>query len=229
MALELIGAGLGRTGTLSLKSALERIGYGPCYHMMEVLVAPERARHWLEQTPSGSHDWDAIFHGFRATVDWPAAAFWRELVERYPDAKVLLSRRDADRWYESMMNTVYHTMTLGPPEGAPEVLHDFHKMVYALIFERTFGGRLEDRSHAKRVFETHNQSVIDAIPASRLLVYEPGDGWEPIFLLRSTFRFRRSRPPSSIRRKSAWKLARRIHGGGSRNVRLPRPPPRVGQ
>ena len=97
MALELIGAGLGRTGTLSLKAALERIGYGPCYHMIEVLTAPERGRHWLEQTQSGSHDWDAIFHGYRATVDWPAAAFWRELVERYPDAKVLLSRRDARR------------------------------------------------------------------------------------------------------------------------------------
>jgi len=180
MALELIGAGLGRTGTLSVKAALERIGYGPCYHMMEVLVAPERARHWLEQTQSGAHDWDAIFDGYRATVDWPAAAFWRELAERYPEAKVLLSLRDADRWYDSVMNTVYHAMTQGPPEPAPEALRDFHEMVYALIFERTFEGRLEDRGHAKRVFEEHNRDVIDAIPASRLLVYRPGDGWEPI-------------------------------------------------
>lgn len=84
MALALIGAGLGRTGTLSLKAALERIGYGPCYHMMEVLAAPERVRHWLEQTQHGSHDWDAIFHGYRATVDWPAAAFWREPMRSPP-------------------------------------------------------------------------------------------------------------------------------------------------
>lgn len=180
MGLQLIGAGLGRTGTLSLKAALERIGYGPCYHMMEVLVAPERGRHWLEQTPSGSYDWDTIFHGYRATVDWPAAAFWRELVERYPDAKVLLSLRDADRWYDSVMNTIYPVMRQGPPKRAPEILHDFHKMVYALIFEQTFEGRLEDRAHAKRVFVKHNQAVIDAIPPSRLLVYQPGDGWEPI-------------------------------------------------
>ncbi len=180
MALELIGAGLGRTGTLSLKAALERIGHGPCYHMIEVLAAPERGRHWLEQTQSGSHDWDAIFHGYRATVDWPAAAFWRELVERYPDAKVLLSLRDADGWYDSVMNTIYPVMKQGPRERAPETLHDFHEMVYALIFERTFEGRLKDRAHAKRVFEEHNQTVIDAIPASRLLVYQPGDGWEPI-------------------------------------------------
>ena len=180
MALDLIGTGLGRTGTLSLKAALERIGYGPCYHMIEVLTAPERGRYWLEQTQSGRHDWDAIFHGYRATVDWPAAAFWRELVERYPDAKVLLSLRDADGWHDSVMNTIYPVMTQGPPERAPEILHDFHEMVYRLIFERTFEGRLPDRAHAKRVFEEHNQAVIDEVPASKLLVYQPGDGWEPL-------------------------------------------------
>ena len=180
MALELIGAGLGRTGTLSLKAALERVGYGPCYHMIEVLTAPERGRHWLEETPDGSHHWDAIFRGYRATVDWPAAAFWRELVERYPDAKVLLSLRDADRWYDSVMNTIYPVMTRALPEDAPDTLRDFHEMVCTLIFERTFQGRLADRAHAKRVFEEHNRAVIEAVPASRLLVYQPGDGWEPI-------------------------------------------------
>lgn len=180
MALELIGAGLGRTGTLSLKAALERIGYGPCYHMIEILSAPERGRHWLARTQSGSYDWDAIFRGYRATVDWPAAAFWRQLVERYPDAKVLLSLRDADRWHDSVMNTLYPVMTRDLPERAPEVIRDFREMMYVLVFERTFGGRLSDRAHAKRVFEQHNQAVIDAIPASRLLVYEPGDGWEPL-------------------------------------------------
>jgi hypothetical protein len=180
VGLALIGAGLGRTGTLSLKAALERLGYGPCYHMIEVLAVPDRARHWLEQTRSGSHDWDTIFDGYRATVDWPAAAFWRELVGRYPDAKVLLSRRDPDRWHDSVMNTIHPVMTKGPPKRAPESLHAFHAMVHALIVERTFAGRLDDRAHAKRVFEEHNRAVIDAIPASRLLVYQPGDGWEPL-------------------------------------------------
>jgi hypothetical protein len=180
MALELIGAGLGRTGTLSLKAALERLGYGPCYHMIEVLMAPERGRHWLERTPGGSYHWDAIFRGYRATLDWPAAAFWRELVERYPDAKVLLSLRDADRWYDSVMSTIYPAMTQALPEDAPATLHAFQGMVYTLIFERTFEGRLADRTHATRVFEAHNQAVIEAIPAPRLLVYQPGDGWEPI-------------------------------------------------
>jgi hypothetical protein len=180
MTLRVIGAGLGRTGTLSLKAALERLGFAPCFHMIEVLRTPERGRRWLEKTPNGEHDWDAIFQGYRATVDWPAAAFWRELSVRYPDAKVLLSVRDADRWYESVMNTIYPVMQQGPPEDAPRSLHDFHDRVVALIFERTFGGRLADRAHAKRVFEAHNQAVVDAIPAPRLLVYRAGDGWGPL-------------------------------------------------
>lgn len=180
MALQVIGAGLGRTGTLSLKAALERLGFAPCYHMIEVLTAPERGRHWLEGAKSGSYDWDAIFAGYRATVDWPAAAFWLELAQRYADAKVVLSLRDAGRWYDSVMNTIYPVMMQGPPEQAPQVLRDLHRMVYELVYERTFGGRLEDRAHAERVFEAHNQAVIDAIPASHLLVYRAGDGWEPL-------------------------------------------------
>jgi len=180
MALELIGAGLGRTGTLSLKAALERLGYGPCYHMIEILTAPERGRHWSAKASTGSADWDAIFRGYRATVDWPAAAFWRELVEVYPDAKVLLTLRDADSWHDSVMRTIYPVMTRALPDAAPEALRDFHEMVHALILERTFGGRLAERAHATRVFQEHNQAVIEAIPASRLLVYQPGDGWEPL-------------------------------------------------
>ena len=178
--LELIGAGLGRTGTLSLKAALERLGFAPCYHMIEILRAPERARHWLERKPDGSHDWDTIFHGYRATVDWPAAAFWRELSERYPGARVLLSLRDAERWHASVMDTIHPMMTRSLPADAPQTLHEFRAMVQELIVERTFDGRLADRAHAVRVFEKHNRAVIDAIPAPRLLVYRPGDGWEPL-------------------------------------------------
>ena len=92
----------------------------------------------------------------------------------------MLSVRDAERWYESVMNTLYPVMTQGPPRRGPEALHRFNDMVRELILERTFGGRLADRAHATRVFEEHNQAVIDAIPASRLLVYRPGDGWWPL-------------------------------------------------
>lgn len=180
MTIELIGAGFGRTGTLSLKAAIERLGYGPCYHGIEVLREPERAKHWLTPMPEGTYDWDTIFQGYRATVDWPASAFWRDLVEHYPNAKVLLSVRDADRWYDSVMNTIYPSMTQGPPKQAERALHEFHDMLFRLIFETTFGGRIEDQVHAKQVFRAHNQAVIDDIEKSRLLVYQAGDGWEPI-------------------------------------------------
>jgi hypothetical protein len=180
MALDLIGAGLGRTGTLSLKAALERIGYGPCHHMLEILLAPDQGRAWVEGARRGTHDWEAIFDGYRSTVDWPAAAYWRELVDHYPDARVVLTRRDPDRWWGSVMKTLHPVMTQGPPAQAPKALHDFNEVVHDLILERTFGGRLGDRAHATRVFEAHNRAVLEAIPASRLLVYEPGDGWEPL-------------------------------------------------
>ena len=104
----------------------------------------------------------------------------RQLAARYPDAKVLLSLRDARRWHESVMNTIQPVLAQGPPEDAPALLHEFHAFVRELIVERTFGGRLADRAHATRVFEAHNRAVIDAIPAARLLVYRPGDGWEPL-------------------------------------------------
>jgi len=178
--MEIIGAGFGRTGTLSLKVALERLGFGPCYHGVEILTSPERVGQWLTPTRDTSFDWDAIFMGFRATVDWPAAAHWRELVAHYPSAKVLLSMRDADSWYDSIMKTLYPALNREMPADVAEPLRDFHFMLRELILERTFGGKLADRAHSKQVFEAHNQAVLDAVPASHLLVYQPGDGWDPL-------------------------------------------------
>src|SRR5215470_14163777 len=106
MDLKVIGAGLGRTGTLSLKFALEQIGFGPCYHMTEVMLNPEAPALWV-QAANGSPDWESIFRGFVATVDFPACTFWRELSEYYPEAKVLLSVRDPERWFESTQATIF--------------------------------------------------------------------------------------------------------------------------
>ncbi len=101
MALDVIGAGLGRTGTLSLKAALEELGLGKCYHMTEVLAHPESVPVWDAAARGQPVDWDELFDGYRATVDWPGCSFYRELLDRYPDAKVILSVRDPERWYES--------------------------------------------------------------------------------------------------------------------------------
>jgi hypothetical protein len=179
MGLEIVGAGFGRTGTLSLKLALEKLGLGPCYHMLEVIRQPEHAPLWTEAGRGGYVDWDELFDGFAATVDWPGARFWRELSRFYPDAKVLLSVRPAEDWYDSVERTIYQAMTtMEPPPGSP--MSDQLAMARELVLERTFDRRFEDRAHAIEVFERHNQSVRDSVAADRLLVYELGSGWGPL-------------------------------------------------
>src|SRR5690242_7699355 len=106
-SLKVIGAGFGRTGTLSLKVALEELGFGPCYHMIEVFQYPEHAKLWEAATQGKPIDWDQIFANYQATVDWPGCTFYADLMARYPDAKVLLSVRDPETWYESVMSTIY--------------------------------------------------------------------------------------------------------------------------
>lgn len=176
MTMQLIGAGFGRTGTLSLKQAIELIGAGPCYHMQEV-ARHQHAAQWHAAAKGEAQPWDEVFASFHATVDWPACTFWRELSAYYPSAKVLLSLRDPERWYESVNNTIYQAMTQAPSEGP---MAEQLAMVRCLILEKTFDGRFEDRAHAIGVFERHNEAVQQAIPADHLLVYEVGSGWEPL-------------------------------------------------
>lgn len=107
MTLEVIGAGFGRTGTMSLKVALEELGFEPCYHMSEVFTHPEHVELWRAAAQGEPVEWEQIFGGYRATVDWPACTFYGELMENYPDAKVILTVRDPQRWYESAYNTIY--------------------------------------------------------------------------------------------------------------------------
>ncbi len=102
MTIKIIGAGFGRTGKKSLKEALELLGFGPCYHMSELHRGPERLRFWQEAADSGKTDWNALFDGYNACVDWPAAHYWRDLADFYPDAKVLLSVRPAEAWVKSI-------------------------------------------------------------------------------------------------------------------------------
>src|SRR5688572_16478800 len=118
MALKVIGAGLGRTGTLSMKLALEMLGLGPCYHMIEVFKNPPHANLW-SAAADGPGDWDAIYQGYQSTVDWPSAHFWRELTNSYPDAKVILTIRSTESWINSMQQTILKVLQAGPPEGIP--------------------------------------------------------------------------------------------------------------
>ena len=180
MPLKVIGAGFGRTGTLSLKIALERIGFGPCYHMMEVFPRPDHVARWHRLAFERSMDWDEIFRGFNATVDWPAARWWREIAAHFPDAKVLLSVRDPEAWYKSVNDTIYQPMKSPAPDGAPELVRLQSEMARKAILSETFDNRFEDKAHTIEVFQKHNQAVRDAIDPARLLVFNVREGWGPL-------------------------------------------------
>ncbi len=171
MALVVIGAGFGRTGTESMKLAIELLGVGPCHHMREVLANPAQLKLWRSVAQGERPGWDDVFADYNSAVDWPAAYFWRELSEYYPDAKILLTVRSAESWYESMANTIFKTLKAST---------DPDSIGLKLIAERVFGGRLDDRADAIDVYEKNTADVQAAVTPERLLTYNIGDGWEPL-------------------------------------------------
>jgi hypothetical protein len=174
MALKVIGAGLGRTATFSMKFALEHLGLGPCYHMSEVFAGTRRTVPlWLDVV-AGKPDWDALFDGYQSTTDYPACSYWRELADYYPDAKVLLTVRDPDSWFDSVSETIFSEGMQGSLVGSPA-----GAMMQGVIFD-AFDGDIHDRAYMTEWFTRRNQQVIDAVPPERLLVYHPRDGWEPL-------------------------------------------------
>ena len=173
MALQIIGAGLGRTGTASTKVAIEQLGIGLCYHMGEVIADPSRMAGWVNAARA-EPDWDAIFDGYAACVDYPGASFWRQLADYYPDAKVLLNVRDPAKWFESVNETILSTELIEAGQGTPQ--YDFlNETVY-----KTMDGRMGDRDFMIDHFNRHVEAVKDAIPPERLLVFEVKQGWEPL-------------------------------------------------
>jgi hypothetical protein len=177
-----VGTGFGRTGTLSLKGALDRLGFGPTYHMQEALRRPRHLRRWVEYARTGAMDWDALFDGYRATVDYPACLAWRELADRYPAAKVIHTIRDADRWWESTATTIYQGRTVLPHwfRGLFRPAGDYGELNERLLWQGVFGGRFEDRDHAVAVYRRHTAEVVAGLDPERLLVFEVADGWEPL-------------------------------------------------
>jgi hypothetical protein len=177
MSLSVIGAGIGRTGTFSLKAALEQIGYGPCYHMAEVFKHVDAHVPLWNAACDGHPDWDRIFQGYRSAVDFPVAAFYRELAEHYPDAKVILTVRDSSAvWLKSMNATI-------APAMRGEVKDEFaawKEMAKSSIHDRFFGGKMDDEASLVSRYEQHNDEVQKAIPKKRLLVYNVSEGWKPL-------------------------------------------------
>jgi hypothetical protein len=181
MSLKIVGAGFGRTGTLSMKAALEQLGFKKCHHMMEVFPSDFQLTSWHEIGRGGKPDWDEVFHGFQASVDFPSSSYWRELAAHYPDAKVILTTRSFDSWYESVLDTIYPVSKKIP--GWMTVIPKIRKikqMTHDNIWNRVFHDRFEDRDYAREIFEQHEASVKAEIPVGRLLVFHPKEGWEPL-------------------------------------------------
>jgi hypothetical protein len=172
MTLKVIGSGFGRTGTMSLKLALEQLGFGPCYHMVEVFKNPQAAGWWVDAA-EGRPDWAKIFEGYNSTVDWPNATFYAELAEAYPDAKVVHTERDPEAWFASTQATIFPNAT-PPDDGSP-----FNRM-FREVIGRLFDQRMRDHDHVIEVYRRHNAEVRRRIPADRLLVYEVSQGWAPL-------------------------------------------------
>ncbi len=179
MALQIIGAGFGRTGTNSLKLALEHLGFGPCHHMFEVRDNPELLPDWEAAADGRLVDWHEVFRGYRSQVDWPGARYWRQLVDAFPDAKVILSVREPNGWFDSVQATIHPFIEA---RGTHDTAHlnAIAEMAYRTVVRPIFNDRLSDRDHAIRVFEQHTEEVRSSVPAERLLVFDVGEGWEPL-------------------------------------------------
>jgi hypothetical protein len=179
MTLRVIGAGFGRTGTVSLQRALEELGVAPCYHMFEIGKHPEHAAMWLAASRGDRIDWGALLAGYAGAVDWPACALWRELLAEYPDARVILTVRDSMSWYASFCETILPRVVNLPPIES-FTMHALYDVGREVILRRTFSGVAADSAGSIAVFEAHNAEVIAELKGPRLLVYDVAQGWEPL-------------------------------------------------
>ena len=181
MAIRVIGAGFGRTGTASLRDALEILGFEKCYHMKNVYKNGDEKK-WLRKVEGENVSWDELLDGCSAGVDWPVAAYYEELAECYPDAKVILTIRDPDSWYRSMSKTIYPMSHLIPiwRSWFSSNVKARVDLLNKLIWDGTFHGRFNDADYAKSVFKAHNEAVIQRLPADRVLVYDVSQGWNPL-------------------------------------------------
>ena len=182
MALKVIGAGFGRTGTRSLKTALELLGFGRCYHMVEVMKTPSHLRCWADIMRGGKADWETLFRGYQSTMDWPVAAYYKDLVTVYPESKVLLTVRDPESWHRSVMSTIYqagrgffHRFTRIIPS-----VHHFLDAMEKAIWQGVFHNRLHDKAYAVEIFKNHIEEVKRIVPRERLLIFEARQGWDPL-------------------------------------------------
>jgi hypothetical protein len=194
--MKVIGAGLPRTGTTSMKAALERLGFAPCYHMAEVMAHPDHVDRWLEVAAGKvrtREDWDRVFAGgYQAAQDWPASHYWRELADVYPEAKIVLTVRDPHRWYPSMRMLMSGENRPDPSGDLPEPVREVFASMERMrpVLDQlgrahfgpgwNFGEDMTDEDMAVAAFQRHVATVKESVPAERLLVFDVREGWEPL-------------------------------------------------
>jgi hypothetical protein len=174
--VKVIGTGFGRTGTDSMREALNLLGFGPCHHMRDLLADAAHRDLWRELNanldgPEPIPSWGQLLGGYGSCIDWPSAAYWPLLVDAFPEAKVLLTYRTAESWWRSFEKTILPLISVDPSVPQPRGSD--------MISGRVFGGKLE-RDHCIAVYEANVARVKREVPAERLLVHTIGDGWEPL-------------------------------------------------
>lgn len=180
MPLSVIGSGFGRTGTMSLKLALEQLGFGPCHHMEEVMDHPEQVSGWISAAKGDAVNWDEIYDGYGSTVDWPGAHYWRQLAETYPDAKVIHSTRPAEKWWASYSKTIGMVMSERANGDADSEMETIPDMAFEIVAKQTFDGAFNEELAVRNAFEKRARDVVSSISADRLLVFDVTEGWPPL-------------------------------------------------
>lgn len=190
MSLQVIGSGVGRTGTHSLKLALEQLGFGPCYHMEELFRHPEQLVYFQKAEKGEKVDWDELFKGYVSAVDYPVARYYKQLITAYPQAKIIHTTRDAEAWYNSAIETIFWAtkpsfgrifkMMIRMPFSSA-VRKRFPVLKYdGELIDNIFGKNLKDKQEIIRRFNAINEETLNFIPKDRSLVYEVKTGWEPL-------------------------------------------------
>jgi len=190
MALQIIGTGQGRTGTMSLKLALEILGYGKCYHMFELFQHPEEIVYFEQAEKGEKVDWDKLFEGYKSAVDFPVIRYYKELMAKYPDAKLIHTTREVDSWYKSVSDTIFWA-------SKPSFGRIFKMMVKVpfsstlrkrlrilkyngALLDKFYGKDLKNKEAVTKVFKDYNEDVLKSVPHERLLVFDVKSGWEPL-------------------------------------------------
>jgi len=177
MALSVIGVGYGRTGTMSLKLALEELGYGPCHHMEDVFNNPTQVPAWRAAIAGEPVDWDQVYDGYSATTDWPGAGFSKELADHFPDAKIILTARNVDSWWESYSSTIMKYLVELPEEGLPPHIDAMARSVIDMLSNKLFKSGIDDEQAAKAAYQDHVNHMTTAYADGRVLSFDVKDGW----------------------------------------------------